>query len=114
MNKVTFQGGVKFSKFWGGLLVKRGLTDLELFLGGQEGGGGGGRYSVKRGEVNISSWGWYPTPSPAYLFVIRGKQKRGPETVQTCYENFPNRGRVFKYKLANTRAELLKTSTVHG
>ena len=47
--------------------------------------------------------------SPAHLFAIRGKRKRGPGALQTRDQNLPNRGHIFKNKLANTLAVLLKT-----
>ena len=31
----------------------------------------------------------FPTPSPAHLFPVRGRRKRGPGTLQTRDQNFP-------------------------
>ena len=35
------------------------------------------------------SWAILATSSPAHLFAIRGKQKRGPGTLQTRDQNLP-------------------------
>ena len=35
------------------------------------------------------------TSSPAHLFSIRGKRKRGPGTLQTRDQICPNRGHIF-------------------
>ena len=64
--------GFKFSKIVRGLLKKgrRGgggsdrFTDLDFFFGG----GGGGGVLAKRGEVNISGWGWYPWGTLWWIF----------------------------------------------
>ena len=42
-------------------------------------------YLSKEESRNITE----PTSSPAHLFVIRGKRKRGPGTLQTRDQNLP-------------------------
>ena len=60
-------GGSQVLQNFEALLIKvgggggGGLTDLELFLGGL----------VKRGEVNISGWGWYPGGHYGKVKLIR-------------------------------------------
>ena len=51
LDECTFQERESNSpKFWGGLLIKGGSDRFIIFWGAK----------VKRVEVNISGWGWYP------------------------------------------------------
>ena len=67
LDEGTFErrGESSSPKLWGFAHKSRGggggLTDLELFLGGL----------VKRGEVNISGWGWYPGGHYGKVKLIR-------------------------------------------
>ena len=58
LDEGTFQGrAVKFSKILRGLLIKEESNKFRIF----------GLAQVKRGEVNISGWGWYPGGHYGYL-----------------------------------------------
>ena len=41
--------------------------------------------TIKDGQISLI----VPTSSPAHLFAIRGRRKRGPVTLQTCDQHLP-------------------------